>query len=149
MTYRLEKLLARGAKASRVMRPGPTCRLFEDVILEPRLFGGRLSLWEETERDVWRRPLHVFVFGRRRAAAIFEHFAALHRDAARRAVTEINWDELNKLTDQLLRTVETQLLRDLVQEDPCSFDHDGNCQAHMWFGDGECPQARLKRVLAR
>lgn len=32
--------------------------------------------------------------------------------------------------------------------DECMLDHDGNCQAHNWFGEGECPHARVARHRA-
>ena len=47
--------------------------------------------------------------------------------------------------------VDRQLLADLVDDSPCRFDHDGNCQEHgfFWLAVGEvCPQERLKAVLA-
>lgn len=40
-----------------------------------------------------------------------------------------------------------QLLRDLIDEGECLLDHDGDCQAHDWFGGTECPHARGKRLL--
>lgn len=39
------------------------------------------------------------------------------------------------------------VLADLADGSPCDLDHDGNCQEHAWFGDGECPHARAKRLL--
>lgn len=81
MTCRLETFLARGAQASRVTIP--TTRLFEDVILEPRLFGGRISVWQETKRNEWRRPFRAFVLGRRRAEDRFDILVRFHREAAR------------------------------------------------------------------
>lgn len=40
-----------------------------------------------------------------------------------------------------------KVLADLTDHDPCSLDHHGHCQGHMWFGEGECPHARAKRLL--
>lgn len=81
MTYRRETLLARGAKASRVK--SPTTGLLEDVVLEPRLLGGRISVWRETERNEWSRPFRSFVLGRRRAEDRFDILVRFHREAAR------------------------------------------------------------------
>jgi hypothetical protein len=42
------------------------------------------------------------------------------------------------------------LLEWLVDEEPCHFDHNGSCQAHMWFfpDPGEiCPMELTKRWL--
>lgn len=39
------------------------------------------------------------------------------------------------------------LITDLVDDEDCSLDHHGYCQAHGWFDDSECPQARAKRWL--
>lgn len=40
------------------------------------------------------------------------------------------------------------LLKDLVNTDDCYFDHHGNCQAHGWTGDVECPHSRAKRIIS-
>lgn len=42
-----------------------------------------------------------------------------------------------------------EIIEALTDDDPCHFDHHGNCQAHAAFGDGECPHAMAKRWLAR
>ena len=39
------------------------------------------------------------------------------------------------------------LIADLSYDDPCDLDHHGSCQAHNWFGDGECPHARARKAL--
>lgn len=39
-------------------------------------------------------------------------------------------------------------LADLVSPDDCQFDHDGDCQAHGFFG-GRCGHAVAKELLAR
>ena len=47
-------------------------------------------------------------------------------------------------------TVPRDLLESLVDDEPCSFDHHGGCQAHGYLGlqPGEmCPQAELKAIL--
>ncbi len=66
----------------------------------------------------------------------------------------MTWDEIDLLvdTDPLALRDEawrlTQLLTDLIQEDPCDFDHHGYCQAHIWFRtDPSCPQSRAKEIL--
>ncbi|MER7487936.1 hypothetical protein ABTY20_18915 [Streptomyces sp. NPDC126497] len=41
-----------------------------------------------------------------------------------------------------------KLVRDLIDPDPCTFDHHGYCQAHGWFEtDPACPHGRAKRLL--
>lgn len=40
------------------------------------------------------------------------------------------------------------LLRDLTDPDPCTFDHHGYCQAHGWMAtEPRCPHARAKEML--
>lgn len=39
------------------------------------------------------------------------------------------------------------LLSDFCERSECDLDHDGACQEHNWFGDGECPHARARRML--
>jgi hypothetical protein len=41
-----------------------------------------------------------------------------------------------------------ELLQDLIDPDPCSFDHHGYCQAHGWMSTSpRCPHARAKELL--
>jgi hypothetical protein len=40
-----------------------------------------------------------------------------------------------------------EILRDIYYDDDCSFDHNGNCQAHMWFGEEKCPHARATKLI--
>jgi hypothetical protein len=43
-----------------------------------------------------------------------------------------------------------RLLWMLVDSDPCWFDHNGDCQAHGWFGltrEEPCPHEEAKRQL--
>lgn len=42
---------------------------------------------------------------------------------------------------------ELELIKDLVDEGDCYFDHHGYCQAHGWTGEGECPHSRAKAIL--
>lgn len=45
---------------------------------------------------------------------------------------------------ELVRVVE-----DLIDEDECSYDHHGYCQAHSWFEtDPPCPHSRAKKLLS-
>jgi len=40
------------------------------------------------------------------------------------------------------------LIDALIDEDECSFDHHGHCQAHSYFGEpGQCPHNKAKKVL--
>ena len=41
-----------------------------------------------------------------------------------------------------------ELLGTFIDEEPCSLDHHGFCQAHGWFGERECNMARARRWLA-
>ena len=51
-------------------------------------------------------------------------------------------------TDEILQL--RILLKDLVDDDPCTFDHHGYCQAHGWMStDSLCPHARAKYYLAK
>lgn len=38
------------------------------------------------------------------------------------------------------------LVADLVDRDPCHYDHDGGCQAHGWDSGVDCPHARAKKL---
>ena len=43
------------------------------------------------------------------------------------------------------------LIRDLVDDEPCWFDHHGGCQAHGYLSltpGQQCPQAEAKALLA-
>ena len=33
------------------------------------------------------------------------------------------------------------IVNDIAYSDECSLDHNGSCQAHSYFGEGECPHA--------
>jgi len=42
------------------------------------------------------------------------------------------------------------VLTDIVDDDACSYDHHGYCQAHGWFDtDPACPHDRSKTILAK
>lgn len=48
-------------------------------------------------------------------------------------------------------TIPVELLRSLVDDDPCWFDHHGGCQAHGFLSlePGEkCPHQEAKEILA-
>lgn len=42
-----------------------------------------------------------------------------------------------------------EIIEALADEDSCRLDHNGNCQAHATFGEGECPHATAKAWLER
>lgn len=42
-----------------------------------------------------------------------------------------------------------RLVQDFADSQPCDLDHHGYCQAHDWFEDGECPDARAKLALEK
>lgn len=39
------------------------------------------------------------------------------------------------------------LLGEIVSSEPCSLDHKGYCQEHLWVGRSECGHSRAKRLL--
>lgn len=41
----------------------------------------------------------------------------------------------------------TEILEELVDDDPCWYDHHGYCQAH-WLHEAPCPVERAKEFLA-
>jgi hypothetical protein len=40
-----------------------------------------------------------------------------------------------------------RLLNQQISREPCSLDCNGDCQAHMWFGDGRCPTSEAVEFL--
>lgn len=53
------------------------------------------------------------------------------------------------LAERGLRDQAVLLLAELVDPDPCWWDHNKNCQAHAVFGgDGTCPHDDAKKLLA-
>lgn len=41
-----------------------------------------------------------------------------------------------------------EVLADLTDSGSCSYDHNGHCQAHLWFsGEIACPHKRAKELL--
>lgn len=42
-----------------------------------------------------------------------------------------------------------EVLKDMVDENDCSFDHHGYCQEHGWSDESECPNSRAKKVIAK
>lgn len=58
--------------------------------------------------------------------------------------------ESQRETIRKLRSEEWQarnLVSELVSSEPCSLDHKGYCQEHLWVGKSECAHARAKRLL--
>ena len=58
----------------------------------------------------------------------------------------------NQIINYYEKMLEEQnvIIKDLVDEDNCEFDHHGFCQAHGWFGtDPICPHGRAKSFLKR
>lgn len=49
----------------------------------------------------------------------------------------------------VLRLIEVAaVVPELIDQDECSYDHHGYCQAHAWFHtEPSCPQARAKAAL--
>jgi hypothetical protein len=41
-----------------------------------------------------------------------------------------------------------ELLDDLYDDSPCSFDHHGYCQEHGWLQPGTCIMARVRAALS-
>lgn len=48
---------------------------------------------------------------------------------------------------KILLIMAKQIIEDLVDEDPCEFDHHGYCQAHSWLDNAKCPHSRAKNFL--
>ena len=102
------------------------------------------------------------MLGKHIAAAPASVIAAGHRlGASIRAFVggDIDVDVLRPVTHGLVMAyhqslteqqtiVLREVLADLVDGEACWFDHHGYCQAHGWLQDGECPQARAKRLVA-
>lgn len=40
------------------------------------------------------------------------------------------------------------LINDLYNPEPCSFDHHGYCQEHFFLQEGECPDGRAQKLFA-
>ena len=52
--------------------------------------------------------------------------------------------------DEMILVQAMEIIGDLVDDDPCSFDHHGYCQSHAWFAtEQSCPHGRGKALLAR
>jgi len=58
---------------------------------------------------------------------------------------------IKRFSEDITSTPEEALkiLLDLREDEPCRFDHHGNCQAHGWFGIDKCPQARIVELMDR
>lgn len=41
------------------------------------------------------------------------------------------------------------VIEDLVDDEECRLDHDGDCQTHYMFTDGPCPMATARALLDR
>jgi hypothetical protein len=39
------------------------------------------------------------------------------------------------------------ILSQIVSSEPCSFDHKGYCQEHLWVGKGECAHGKARKLL--
>ena len=66
------------------------------------------------------------------------------REYDRVSALENSIDKLNELLTRALIIFQ----HTVHEDDPCTFDHHGYCQAHSWFYDDEkCPDARAKELL--
>ena len=80
------------------------------------------------------------------AGTLMEALAAIDVDVLRPVTHGLVMAYHTSLTGQ--QTIELrEVLADLVDGEACWFDHHGYCQAHGWLTDGECPQARAKRLV--
>lgn len=43
----------------------------------------------------------------------------------------------------------TEIVRDLIDDNPCRFDHHGYCQEHGWLREGKCPVERARDIGLR
>ena len=81
------------------------------------------------------------------AGTLFEALADIDVDVLRPVTHGLVMAYHQSLTEQQT-IVLREVLADLVDGEACWFDHHGYCQAHGWLQDGECPQARAKRLVA-
>jgi len=75
-----------------------------------------------------------------------EEALAAERDEALREVEEL--EAKLKRKRKKIRNLKS-LIEDLAYSDECDLDHHGSCQAHNWFGEGECPHARAQKILKK
>lgn len=92
---------------------------------------------------------HPLVPSAKRLAEIHSRAARAAFDPDLRRLIQINTEDVPLLLAgvEVLRT----LLRDMVDPDPCYFDHHGGCQAHGYLSlkPGEmCPHAEAKVILS-
>lgn len=81
----------------------------------------------------------------RLTAGEMEHELNVFAGAKVRHVSFVEDAQVSKRDDDL-----RLLLTDLVDEEPCRLDHDGDCQEHGWspgLADRRCPQERLRDHL--
>ncbi|NAS22469.1 excisionase family DNA-binding protein [Herbidospora sp. NEAU-GS84] len=62
------------------------------------------------------------------------------------AVLKLIADGLADMRQARLAAID--LVRELVDPSECAPDADGHCPQHGWAGDGPCPQARARDLLA-
>ena len=63
-------------------------------------------------------------------------------------MTKNNSDSIINSDDLFIQALD--ILESLTDEDECSFDHHGYCQAHGWFDiETKCPHKRAKDLLKK
>ena len=62
------------------------------------------------------------------------------------ATIEQAWAERDGLQASL--DAAHEVLRDLVDDEPCVHDHHGYCQTHCWLDEGTCANKRALALLA-
>jgi len=67
------------------------------------------------------------------------------RLAGSQRLVESQRDVIRKLRSE--EWAARNLVSELVSSEPCSLDHKGYCQEHLWVGKSECAHARAKRLL--
>lgn len=68
-------------------------------------------------------------------------------DVERGIAAVLELAEQDRTSAEAERDTLRALLAELVDTDPCQFDHNGRCQAHS-LHSAPCPHARAKEVLA-
>lgn len=97
--------------------------------------------------DIDRKPTTDTI--RHNATAYWQE-DAIPRQHPARIDAEAQFDQWLGEHDAEVKAPLLALLRDMVDEDPCWFDHGGGCQAHGYISlqPGElCPHAEAKQLL--
>ena len=42
-----------------------------------------------------------------------------------------------------------EVIHNLIDDEPCRYDHHGYCQEHNWLSDGVCPHKQGKKLISQ